>query len=488
VDPTVTTSAAPGDMTLAARLATNAAMSAQRAGGPIERQVAQTEALASLALSLAQIAGGAATLAEQQPARPVDELSASELYDAIAERQQPEAATVPDRPATLAELEAAPNGTRAMSRTQTGGPQFWVRAASADRPGIPWIGCGPMNGWASNVDLVNETAYLTTVPAPFVRTVDGLTDDELDPVVREANGFADGVAISEYGRSVVRRTYDLVAARLRVDGPRREPEPAEITAAALNAAAIGWRVTDNGPGEVEDWTKSTDLNWRNPAGVPYLAADLIDLFGPLSNLRPPEPEPAVVIRRSVVLDEAGQPETSWGTRQDLITAALHAAAEACGRDGTETALTSAWADVDAAAREHVAALDGPATAPRGLPELSEADVAHAEGLFRRERTDRLAVGANQTSARRDGLRAVLTWYRLRLAGGTASTGGYDPATLAPGSVVLAGGRLYVKSEYENSAPWLVSPLSTWGRRYAGNVNVPSDGVLVVDGATLGGGR
>lgn len=366
------------------------------------------------------------------------------------------------------------------------------------------------------------------VPAPFVRGVDELTDDELSDAVREASIGRFHEPMRDGHRLYARRLYDSVAARLRVDVPRREAEPAEITAHTLNAAKIGATVMDSEnepwtktgpehwtcecrahldclsdrlvdsfgplrdlrePAEITaamldaavvgakvtargatrdllaDWVKLHDDSWRCP-GLRRSAARLVADFGPLSNLRPPsEPVPTIPFMTDAEeadsrrfwheVDAKNAAENADGidvTRDRLISAALTSAAGWFQRDGLP-AQASAASAVDKAARAHVAALHGP------------------------------TVGAD-----------VLSIARV-LTDDTIGTGGYEPAELAPGSFIVGPGWRVSLCVHENRDDhllnrWMVvfrdGDAFQWSWRY--DVDITRDGVLVVDGATLGGQR
>lgn len=384
MDPTVTTTDPPGE-TLAARLAMDAA---HAAAGPVsEPAVVTSRAQASLALSVAEIARVAATLAE---------------------RQQPEAETVPGQPATLAEFQAAPLG--AVATVPQGAIPWAGRKVVLADPGADnssWYVVG-VDTWTTSDYLASVGACLSppsAVPAPFVRSVDELDDDEIRAVVREVDDRARQVPLPEWWYE--RGIYDGIAGRLRTPGT-----------------------------------------------------------SPAPNLRPPEPaKPAARNKREYD-----------ATRDVLIGLALRAAAEAPEYGGQEGTQVSTRLDVDQAAREHVTALDGPAadlsTGPR-----------------------RLAVTAtlDATPGPVDGM----PWLALRIGAmdgkGVALVQAYDPSALAPGSVVVAGGKAYVClcSADLTAFRWAAVPNEDVHADSVTRVsdgNVPTDGVLVVDGSALGGGR
>lgn len=138
---------------------------------------------------------------------------------------------------------------------------------------------------------------------------------------------------------------------------------------------------------------------------------------------------------------------AYDSRDLLAKAALTLAAESFG--GVDApARASAASDVDTAARTHVAALGGPVRSPGFLPKP-----------------------------------------------GMISTDNYDPATLAPGSVIVGPGSRVSLCVHENghdgpSNRWMVAFPSDagpqWSWRFDGDIT--DNGVLVVDGATLGGQR
>lgn len=364
----------------------------------------------------------------------------------------------------------------------------------------------------------DETPTEPEQSAPFVRGVDELTDDEFWAIRQETIPARwPGTLVGH--EQVVRDVAAAIAVRLRVDVPRREAEtdeitahtlnaakigatvrdsenepwkktgpehwtcecrahldclsdrlvdsfgplrdlrePAEITAAMLDAAVVGAKVTARGATRdlLADWVKLHDDSWRCP-GLRHSAARLVADFGPLSNLRPPsEPETG-----GAAFD--GNEREAWGddptgpagpvlavddSRRELIRAVFLAAAGRVEDEmGRETGVPLAWArsDVDKAALAHVAALHGP------------------------------TVGAD-----------VLSIARV-LTDDTIGTGGYEPAALTVGSVVQSGSTVWICAEGEGRrARWL--RVDADGFRWVDDIHVSLDGVFVVDGATLGGQR
>jgi hypothetical protein len=226
-----------------------------------------------------------------------------------------------------------------------------------------------------------------------------------------------------------------------------------VTAEMLDAAKAGAKVADY---LGSDWTKLFDGRWDLPSWAPHSPATLISTHGPLSNLRPPsQPVPTIPVMTDA---EEADSRRFWAgvdqrealtTRGRLLAAVHHATAE--HYDGlveptmaAQAAQAAALEDVDRAARAHVVALDGPA----------------------------LVVPRAMTS--------------------------YDPAKLAPGSVIVAKQsgvnrrRVYVRDNEAHEHPglcWWIAPWGNADRPAAISADdVPTSGVLVVDGAQLGGTR
>lgn len=320
-----------------------------------------------------------------------------------------------------------------------------------------------------------RTPEIRRVPAPFVRGVDELTDDELNAAVREAHNLPDSATIGDTSRQSTRRLYDALTARLRVDGPRREADPDEITVTMLDAAEVGAKV--NSPVWESTWRKCDQGRWD--FGVQCRSSGwLVDQRGPLSNLRPPsEPETTPTASPTPDADD---------TRRALVVAVLLATA---GRIEDElelpqgVPLTMARSDVDAAAREHVAALDPSSVVTPFALSVSDDDIEAAFNAAAKS-------GVREPRPLRDFVRGALQTYAERLA--NRATGGYDPATCAPGTVIVAGSRVYLARNPIGFAGnqghrWVAAPFRN-GFLWSRDEEVPTDGVLVVDGATLGGGQ
>lgn len=205
------------------------------------------------------------------------------------------------------------------------------------------------------------------------------------------------------------------------------------------------------------------------------------------------------------------PPDALTTRGRLIEAVLRGAAEhyaiatnhADATMAAQASYAASSADVDQAAREHVAALSGTAAAPRGLPdvaELSEAEFEDILGAYQRVVAESSAPRAD--GRRREGLRAALACYRLHadtrptvaaVRSGypwlRLSPSGYEPAKLAARSVVIAEGAVYVLNpdDETDDLPWMhLKGPGDWD--WVSDSDVPTHGVLVVDGASLGAAR
>lgn len=168
------------------------------------------DALAAFANVVVEILG---ELLPETPPAPEPPLADDVAYN-LANTPAPE----PFDPATAAPLAVLAHPGR------SGRPaEVWVHADPGDT--APWMRhhltpFGAGYDWRYTTEVPTDAVPLVPAPAPFVRGVDELSDDELTEIWRDLYGYEVRIEIDQQRLDNMRRLYDAIAGRLQVGTAR----------------------------------------------------------------------------------------------------------------------------------------------------------------------------------------------------------------------------------------------------------------------------